>query len=141
MKLVFITDKAVAKTETGKIEPFNSNDFLFTLDNIIKIKNILDKKIGFKVVLLDTTTNLDFKIKSKRITAIAEGLEELLKLKEPIGTIINTCDIKYNTLPKPGNIYEYLLDEEFTLKDSYLIGQEGDVSIKNSTGITDFIVI
>jgi hypothetical protein len=139
-KLLFITDKVIAKTETGKKEALTSTDYLIILSNVLKLKNYV--KPNYKIVLIGTTTNAMLKVKYNLLNNITKELESILDLESgSIDTIINSCENEYTTLPKPGNIYDYLLDQEVVLKDSYLIGTEECVPIKNMSGINSFILL
>lgn len=143
--LLFITEKVLIKTKTEKEEPLTADDTLICLNNIIKIKNLI--KLNYKIVLLDTNTNiLKKKLCIKRLYNIIPQLENLLDIKDSSITFISNSISydkldNYYTLPNPGNIYEYLIDFGYNLRESALVGENNDISIKNLTGIKHFFNI
>lgn len=143
-KIVFVDlDHTLITTISGKTFPIHSKDWKFIPDTI----NLLDRlKKDYKIAIVSNQAGIAHGFLTERvfvhkIEEVCTTLEKILKLKK--NTIIyRFCKHKesFYRKPNPGMVYDILIEEELSIKDSIMIGDlDSDRILAENAGISNYI--
>jgi DNA 3'-phosphatase len=141
---IFTLNNTLIKTRSKRTYPLHSEDWVLIDKAIFILKELYFR--DYKIIILSNQFNIEDGITKEKdfirqINSICSKIEKELKLtKNSISYFYCTKRNTYNTLPKPGLLYEISLDFELDLANSYLIGSNlDDKELAFNSGIRKYI--
>lgn len=145
MDIIFVNlDNTLIKTKSGKKFPLHSKDWIFIPETINALKYYLNRRNN-KVVIITNQLGIEQgfineTVFVQKIEDICNKLEKVLALKK------NTISYRYckkdntfDTIPSPGMVFEFLMEEELTLYNSVMLGEaDKDKTFSINAGIQTY---
>lgn len=141
---IFTLNETLIRTRSKRPYPIHREDWELVDKAIEILKNLYDR--DYKIIIISNQFNIsDNLVKESDIiilhNLICNKIEKRLNIKKnSISYFYCKERNTYNTLPKPGLLYDIAIDFELDLANSYIIGSNmNDKELAYNSGIRKYI--